>query len=205
MEITGTLMIHGRPAGGRVLLYERPGGPLLGATDAGEDGRFAVPLAGPAEGLTLLGKADGAAVGRSVRPSGPVTLDVEAPLHRVKLVLEGTEVPMSVWADPIEIEGVDRALAPFLNQQDHGVFANRFLQRQASGSLELRLAAGRWRVGAYREEDGPARLDVVPERWLATSAREASAHDPLPGDPHGGFELRVDGDRVVTLTVERRT
>ena len=115
---------------------------------------------------------------------GPVTLDVEAPLHRVELRLDGAEVPMSAWADPIEIEGVDLAFAPFLNQQDHGVFANRFVQREASGSLELRLAppaAGAW--ARTREDDGPARLDAVPERWLATSAREASSARPPAGRP----------------------
>jgi hypothetical protein len=209
-ELTGVQRIAGAPAPGqRVLAYAFPGATLLAAGESDGDGSFRLALPEGVEKVTLLATFRGEACGATVRevelPADcPLELDLDEPLHAVRVHVEGGPGRVMLVAEPEALDGVPEAVTPFLDQSAPGVFDAHFLERDVRGDAALlRLAPGRWRVSAHLVIDEPARLDTEPEAWSATAATDGETGAPLPGDASAGFTLDVDRDRSVMLALDR--
>jgi hypothetical protein len=192
--------------GAEVLLFgpgERP--PLLatGVTDGA--GAFALEVGDGTDSATVLVKLKDDLVGVLARK---VSLPAAAPVELrpgASFTLSGTiengEGRLTLALDPARPEGVPERLWPFINQRGEGVFSSRFLTRPLAGpSFEVQLLPGVWRIGAeFIDYERPNIVEPEFHNYVTAAARSDGTE--LVGTEHGGYELEVDDDRRVTLTL----
>lgn len=201
---SGTILVEGEPAAAAVVLLLVPRAPwVLATAETRPDGTFTLepddPAPDDASVLVTIRVPVATAAHRPVaEASGEWALD--GPLHRLTLEVVG-DAPAGAlaFADPFEIAGVPPAAAGLLRMRSPTVMDAHFVTAPLErGSLELRVAPGLWVVGAgVGAPDGP--LTTGPPPTGVATARALKDGDELPGSPHAGYDVRVDGDTRVEL------
>ena len=195
-------------AGAEVLLFgpgERP--PLLatGVTDGA--GAFALEVDDAADSATVLVKLKGDLVGVLARK---VSLPAAAPVELrpgVSFTLSGSiengDGELILALEPARPEGVPERLWPFINQRAEGVFDGRFETRRLEGrTFAVRLLPGVWRVGAeFLDHNRPNIIEPDFHNYLTAAARSEPDGAELVGTEYTGYEVDVQEDRRVTLTL----
>jgi len=204
--VNGTVLVDGRPAPGQVVLgVSTTARRLLDNSVTDSDGRFQLALE-PAEGAWVIVRIAEPVVGVAAVRAGdaPDELDIAtAGFHTVTGRIERPGLAprgITVFLDPVAVEGVPGELADFFKQRSERVFDARFAELAAGDEgFTVRVKPGVYRVGGgYVNLDRPMLTEPTVENVVVDRVERARAGS-LPGDEHRGFEVEADGDVDLSL------
>lgn len=220
--VNGALLLDGQPLPRqRVLLISGEMNTLLASTTTGEDGAFTldVPKEARRARVVLLVKVQGpvvAVVHRVVdlaeNGNDPQEFRIDTDrdgFHTVAgtvATTKGWPPSLDVFLNPVHVAGVPAELERFFNRRDERVVESTFFKTRLDGQereFALTLAAGTYRIGgSHLNYNRPNLANPDFENYTVSRVDADGDPDPLPGNPSSGYELDVDRDRQVTMTIE---
>jgi hypothetical protein len=219
VTISGLVHLDGRPlADVRVLAVSDDATTLLGSTTTRDDGQFAVDVPEAAGGrVVLLVKVQGPVIALAQQPvdlaagkdgTHELRLASDAPtFHTVRgrvATTSGWPPYLTIFVNPIQVEGIDPGLARFFNRQDERVVESTFFKQRLDGQeFELRVQAGTYAIGgSHLNYQRPNLANPDFENYVVARVEADGEPEPLPGNPSSGYRLDVTREREITMTLE---
>lgn len=214
-QITGRLFIDGLPAAGQEITLISPQfDAFLGRAMTGSGGDFALFLQQSGlNGAGLLIKIRHPFIALAYRQvevplTAPVEIDLDSGAGVWTLSGEiepfaGRAPHLNLFLDPLSTPEVPAGSARFINQVEPFVHDAHFYVLQVAGEqFSIRVKAGRYAIGgAYLNYDRPNIVDPDFDNLIVHRAELAGSPAPLPGTPYGGFEIDVEGDCHLLLSL----
>ncbi len=198
MSVEGVVRVEGEAATADVLLVDGDGR-ITGAASTDAEGRFAIDATGR-WALARIEAGPVAAGCAEVVPGERVVIELAEPFAQVRVTVE--EPPpegITLFMDPVELPGLPGPVTGALKSRGENVVKGRFRELPVAGESRLTVQRGRWRVGGGRIVDGPLSLD--PPRSTIVTAVGAEPGGQLGGTEYGGFDVEIDGDLTLALTL----